>query len=567
MADGPQYNFPGLQAGAPFRVPSLPRHDRWQLQGAINKIEGTHSFSLGAETQWINARYAPGFTRSGSIEFVENFASADRNGDGRVDDNDLIFNVALRNVSTQERTPSLRNTHLAAFLQDDWRIRRNLTFNLGIRWQFDTNEKNLSGYADLNPITLPFLRGVRARDKNNFAPRIGAARAFANDRFVVRGGYDLLFDRIPLQYAALERALDGRHTSIAATNGNALLMPDGRFASNTPTTAKPFAGASLVWPNAPGISVLDNSLQNPMTQQTSLELEWLVTNNWIARAGYLHSFGTRFLLGRSLGSVLNPLTGGSDRVVNLETSGKTKYDAMNLSIEKRFTEGWGLVAHYTLSKSFNYTNGDQLPFFTGMVDSNNPGLEYGPSPFDQRRRFSFSGEYEFWRGMRAAAIWTMATGTPMDILMPDASGRIPFLQRNAGGRLFHTGDELNQFLMRVNSAGGVNGVPLPLVSPDARFNDGFQSFDLRLSKKFQLGGEARLELGAEFLNLFNVTNILGWSNVNYTGFANSLTRDSANPNDPGYLRASSFGRPLTTAGRLFTAGGPRNVQFMVKFTF
>ncbi len=161
----------------------------------------------------------------------------------------------------------------------------------------------------------------------------------------------------------------------------------------------------------------------------------------------------------------------------------TKYDALNLSVEKRLSEQWQLLANYTLSKSFNYTNGDQLPFFAGMADPNNPRLEYGPSPFDRRHRLSLSGEYEFPFGVRAAAVWTAATGTPMDILLPDASARLPFLQRNAGGRLFRTGAELNQFLMRLNAAGGVNGTPLPLAGADARFNDGFQSFDLRLTKK------------------------------------------------------------------------------------
>ncbi len=74
-------------------------------------------------------------------------------------------------------------------------------------------------------------------------------------------------------------------------------------------------------------------------------------------------------------------------------------------------------------------------------------------------------------------------------------------------------------------------------------------------------------MGGEFFNLFNVSNILGWSNVNYAGFANALARDIGKPGDPGFLNASGFGRPLTTAGRLFTAGGPRSFQFMAKFTF
>jgi len=181
-------------------------------------------------------------------------------------------------------------------------------------------------------------------------------------------------------------------------------------------------------------------------QQASLDLQWLLTNNLTASAGYLHNFGSRILLGRDLGAVFNPLAGGLDRVVNLESSGKTKYDALNLSVEKRLGGRWHLLANYTLSKSFNYATSDQLPFFAGMADPNNPGLEYGPSSFDRRHRFSMSGQYKFPFEIRAAAVWTVATGTPMDILLPDASARLPFMQRNAGGRLFRAADELNRFI-------------------------------------------------------------------------------------------------------------------------
>src|SRR5262245_29110951 len=210
-AKGLQLDFPDLQAGAAFRVPALPRHDRLQLSGNLAKVAGVHAIKFGGEMQRISAEYALGFG-AGSIEFTEIFAGMDRNGDGRVDDGDLLIGATLRNVSPQESDARLRNTYLAAFAQDDWRVRRSLTLNLGVRWQFDTNEKNLSGYAGINPLVRQFLRGARERDKNNFAPRAGFAWSFNNERFVMRGGYNLLFDRIPLQYGALEQTLDGRHT-------------------------------------------------------------------------------------------------------------------------------------------------------------------------------------------------------------------------------------------------------------------------------------------------------------------------------------------------------------------
>jgi hypothetical protein len=71
----------------------------------------------------------------------------------------------------------------------------------------------------------------------------------------------------------------------------------------------------------------------------------------------------------------------------------------------------------------------------------------------------------------------------------------------------------------------------------------------------------------EVFNLFNVTNILGVNVKNYSGFANVLVRDSGNARDPGYLRSSSFGTPVTTAGGVFGSGGPRAFQFAVRASF
>jgi hypothetical protein len=54
---------------------------------------------------------------------------------------------------------------------------------------------------------------------------------------------------------------------------------------------------------------------------------------------------------------------------------------------------------------------------------------------------------------------------------------------------------------------------------------------------------------------------------NYSGYANVLVRDAAEPTDPGYLRSSSFGQPINTAGGVFGSGGPRAFQFAVRTTF
>jgi hypothetical protein len=76
-----------------------------------------------------------------------------------------------------------------------------------------------------------------------------------------------------------------------------------------------------------------------------------------------------------------------------------------------------------------------------------------------------------------------------------------------------------------------------------------------------------VEPNVEVFNQFNVTNILAVSVKNYSGYANVLVRDSAEPGSPGYLQASSFGQAINTAGGVFGSGGPRAFQFAVRATF
>jgi len=253
-------------------------------------------------------------------------------------------------------------------------------------------------------------------------------------------------------------------------------------------------------------------------------------------------------------------------VVNLESSVGTRYKGLLLSLERRGSRR-SFLASYTLAKAENYANDDQIPFSSGPIDPNDLEREFGPSPNDRRHRFTFAGSFELPGGFRAAPLFTWSTGVPMDILMPDASTRVPTLPRNAGGRRFKTGADLNAYLRQLNAGGGIGGTLLPLVSDDARFSDSFSSLDLRLSKVFGVGQGRSLEAMVEVFNLFNVTNVLGVSTRNYSGYANVLARDSEDPASPGYLTSSSFGKAVSTAGGVFGSGGPRALQLGVRFQF
>jgi hypothetical protein len=590
VAPGPQLTFPSIQDGASFRVPQQTKQRRFQFTDAYTMVRGNHTLTLGGEIQRVQSDLDLKVFQQGRIELIEDFPDFDRDLDGRVDDNDLLFAVTLRS-GVPERSlvlPDTDNTYFAAFIQDDWKVHPQFTLNLGLRYELDTDVNNVSRTDELNPLILPFLNGERKRDKNNFAPRVGFNYSTRDMHTSIHAGYGIYYDRVTLEIQTLERGLDGRALPVEVRAGNIFFIPpeflfdpvNGVFPPPAPTLANPFTGFVLPGAGAGGINIIDNDLQNPMVHQMNVGVQHEFNNQFALRADYVRNVGTHFIIGRIIGTVpLNPVVGGPEIVKNLESSVRTKYDGLLLSLEKRFTNRYQFRASYTLSRSANYANDDQIPFSNGPIDSNDLRREYGPTPNDQRHRFSFSGVFQLPADIRVAPILTLASSVPMDILLPDGSSRVCELSRNAGARQFQTGAELNAVLSQINAAGGSlcpNPDPstgfkprvlVPLVRDDLQFGDNFSSLDLRVSKMFKLGERWTIEPIAEVFNLFNVTNVLGVSNVNYSGFSNVLVRDSNDPGDPGFLRSSSFGQAVTTAGGVFGSGGPRAFQFAARITF
>ncbi len=570
LGSGPQQTFPSFLDGSSFRVPQGTTQDRFEIADTYTRVLGGHTLRLGGQAQWVNGLFDLDVFRAGRIEYVQDFPAYDANGDGRVNDDDTLFAVTLRSGHPDQglTLADNKNTHVAMFAQDDWRVRPNLTINVGLRYEIDTDVKNISRYDEINPIVQPFLQGDRDRDMNNFAPRIGFNWATADGRTSITGGYGIYYDRITLEIMSLERGLDGRALPIEVKAGNVFFIDPntGQFPPFAPTTSNPFTGFILPGAGASGINIIDNTMQNPTVQQFSLGVERQIGKSIVVRANGLHAHGTQFIIGRTIGQVFNPVVGGPDRVVNLESSVGTNYDALLLSAERRDARS-NLRVSYTLGKAFNYANDDQIPFSNGPIDPNDLQREYGPTPNDRRHAFTLAGSWSLPYRFQVATIWSIASGVPMDILMPGAQSRIPVIQRNAGNRQFSNASELNAFIRDVNAGGGVAGVPLPLVSDGAHFGDTLNSLDARVTKSWSIGGHGRIDGIVEVFNLFNVTNVLGVSTSNYSGFSNVLVRDSEQPGTPGFLTSSSFGRAVTTAGGVFGTGGPRAFQLAIRASF
>jgi len=570
----PELDFPSLADGSSFRVPQQTRQKRWQWDDGVDWIHGKHNIRFGGQVQHIGADFNLGVFQSGAIIFVQDFANQDRNGDGAINDEDLLFAVTVRsgNPSAPLLIPNSNNNHLAGYVQDDWRLHPQLTLNLGLRYEIDTDVNNVGHYNQINPILLPFLHGTRHKDGNNWGPRVGFNWANKGGDFSLHGGYGIYYDRVTLEILSLERGLDGRALPIDVRLGNAARDPstgapiyldsNGNFTPGAPTLSNAFTG--FIIPGAggaqEGMNVIDNRLQNPMVQQFNLGVQYEFAKNWVVKADGIHNLGTHFIIGVPVGAVFNPASGGPETVTDLQSSVNTHYDALWLTVDHRFAQRYQMHAAYTLSKALNYANYDQVPFGYPPVDPRNLRREYGPAPNDQRHRLVIQGTADLPFGFRLSPLWTYGSGVPMDILYVDQNGnksRVPQLGRNAGGRQFQTAAQLNAFITNLNVAGGVTGDGsqlLPTVSPNARFNDTFNSFDLRLAKDIRLTERFTLQAMGEAFNLFNKANILGVNNADYSGFSNVVS-------------SQGFGKPVSTAGGVFGSGGPRAFQLGAKLMF
>jgi len=622
LAAGNEIRFPSLQDGESFRIPQRTRLNRYQLKDNYSWVLGKHNLKFGGEWQNYGSDIFFDLFGSGRIDVTEDFPSADRNGDGVIDDRDIPIAFTIKNAApVSPAAPFYRNNYFGFYAQDDWRVRPNLTLNLGLRWEFDADVLGEGHFSRPcpDPTVLTTTAGclwvksaLGAHDTpgyRNFAPRVGFAwDPFGGGKTALRGGYGIYYDRVVLEVPLLEVLLDGRVVQLGVHNGSTIVggsfAPDpvtGQIVSlqdaGPPNFGGPFAGSPI--PAGIGINHIDTHARAPMYQQFTFGIQQQFGQNWVLSADGVHDFGYHLLIGRFLRSgtslnpsitlncpdnitpctITDPATGISDNITNIESSAKFWYDGLLMSLRKRPTgKGawkWGLNASYTLSKTFNYSNDDQIPF-NGAEDQvnlvlhvNNLRLEKGYSPTDERHRFVFSGIFELPWEIGISPIWTIASHVPMDSFVPLLGSRLPTIRRNALGRDIQNGEQLNAAIDACNSAGfcvdtsGPTPAPLGHVDPKTEFGDDFNSLDLRFTKTFKFTERQNLQFITEVFNIFNITNIRGFNNNNFSGFNNALIN---NQNDPTQI-ASSFNSPIRTAGGFFGSGGPRAFQFALRYTF
>jgi hypothetical protein len=632
--------FPDLADGVNFNVPQSTHMNRYQLTDTFTWVAGKHTLHLGGEYQYSRVFGEINVFGSGSIILTSDFGFANLNGQpGAPNDLDIPIAAAIQSAAPIQPVPipKISNSYVAFFAQDDWRVNHKLTLNLGLRWDFDTDATGTSG--DYGPCpnlteqpTSPCVWMANVidlhhhPDKKDFGPRVGFAYdPFGQGKTVFRGGYGIYYDRIVYEVPGYERVQDDRALTINQYSGSVCTFPGDpappdlntcfapipgvAFAPGSPTLANPFSGQRQ--PGGVGIIVVDKNTHHPLFQQTSIGVQQKLGSAWTLSADGVYSFGQRQLIAQYLRSttstspyiscpgsnipctVTDPLTGISDQVTVATSNAHSWYDGLLVNLQHKPMKV-GPVTYlfnvsYTLSKTLDYSDDDQIPSYTTVENVNliegtvGPQTEKGYGASDERHRLTAYGLIQMPWGFSLAPLYTYGSGVPADTFLPDLNlngqslpARLPILARNSLGRSVKNSTQLNQIIDEWNAlpscpapapcnAGG----PLENVPDGINFGSPFNSVDLRLMKDIAIGERFHVDLMAEAFNLFNSVNIRGFTNTAYSGRNISLVPEGTNPitpSNPDGLNQSFFA-PVSTAGGTFGSGGPRAFQFAVRFTF
>ena len=621
--------FPDLADGANFNLPQTTHLDRSQVRDGFTMTRGKHALKVGGEFQHYTAHGEINVFGTGSVILVSDFGFADLNGDGAINDLDIPVAVGIHSTApvVPVPIPQVGDSYTAFFGQDDWRVRPNLTFNLGLRWEYDSdltgNSSDHGPCPNLNSIpTQPcvWMANVidlkKHPDTKDFGPRVGFTwDPYSHGKTVFRGGYGIYYDRIILETGAEERVQNDRALAVTQFAGSSCVNPNipappslglcfapgSTFAPGSPTIANAFSGPNQT--GGVGIIAMGPDSHHPLYQQFSLGFQQEFGNRWLASADALHVFGERQLIGNLLRAtnstspdiscpgdnvpctITDPVTGISDNITLIQSGAKSWYDGFLFSLAHRESK-IGKIEYqynlsYTLSKTLDYSDDDQL---TNNNEDEQVNLAEGTSGLrkekgyaltDEHQRLTFYGDIQLPYGFSLAPLYTYGSGVPADTFLPStaingASGaRLPLLPRNALGREVKNSNQLNASIDRWNALPACpSAYPCQAGGPIVNV-PGNIDFSSPFSS-FDLRLRKRFMFGDRLsLSLmgegFNLAN-----QVNIRG-SNTANFSGRNISIGAYQASApvqtNFFSPVSVAGGFFGSGGPRAFQFATRLEF
>ena len=426
--------------GGPFYFQS----NNFHFADAVTVVKGNSTFKFGGDYRVRqNSNYDGGRNNGtkGNYQFGttgSGFVSGNYNGIGPNDTGSSLANFLLGYQPGfvgrgDPGGPYFQSSkEMAFFVQDDWKVNSDLTLNLGLRYDiFTAPTERFDRQGNFDPATrriqmagegAPGGRDLANTDKNNFGPRIGFAYSgFKEDKtFVLRGGYGVLYatDISAAQPLTSNPGTGaGSYACTPITNPGAcpsVFQSRNPFDNGIPTAPFTVAapGTSFAAPTTGGLILFnDPNRTDELYHQYNLTAQYEFSPGWLGEAAYVGSLGRNLLVLSNIGTNNDEGGPGSREILGIgpitatRYRGKSRYDALQTKLEKRFTKGLSLLTSYTWAHAIDDSPGGICSNGAGSRDCGpddptRPELERGNSDTDVRHRFTFANVYDlpFGRG-------------------------------------------------------------------------------------------------------------------------------------------------------------------------
>jgi hypothetical protein len=508
------YKFPSFSWGY---TPGTNFHNFYQeVRDAFSINIKNHSIKIGAgflnAPRNLNSQESPGTWTFATDQFFNtndpNFSLANLK-------NPIQFTATFPTIPLVEK-----NTTYSEYVQDEWRVRPNLTLNLGVRYDLQTGVWWNSLTPSLYPQPLPYVTFGKQGSPFNLGPRVGLAwDPLNNGRWVVRAGYGILYANIP------NGTFDGEASSLRQYVVNI----------KDPSYPNPYQGMSpldFVSTAPPNIKINANNVRSPEVQNDSVGISHSFTSTLGINVDAVYSPVDKLPTTVEVNTP-TPIIGqralpAFGQIAELEPIGRFSYRALLVRLDKRFANRFQYTVGYTLaSQRDNYQSA--VGSFGAITNIYSPQSDWGPAPGDRRNNLVASGSALLRWGITLGAIWSLRSSLPFSALAGkdlNSDGvnndYVPGTTNDEGNR------DLN--LAAVNAWRAKNGLgPIPASQiQSSRFN----SLDIRLSKTFVFGERFKLSLIGQVFNALGTNNLGG---VGTTQVTNALS--------------SSFGEILTAQPR------------------
>ncbi len=391
----------GSQVGLTTNV-----QNRWELQNNTSLTHGNHALKAGVRLRHISITDTAPSNFGGTFTFTSIGAYrttllGQQQGLTPAQIRALGGGASQFTISAGKPTTSVSQLDFGGYVQDDWKMRKNLTLNFGLRYE---NQSNVSSNL-------------------NFAPRIGFAWSPGNGpryKTVVRGGFGVFYDRIGESLTLTANRLNG-------VNQQQFIVINPDFFPSVPSVATLTAATVPLT-----IYQLAKDLRAPYTLQSVVSVEHQLPHNLVASVSYINARTEHLLRSRAINAPL-PATGVRplntiNNIFEYESTGRFNQNQLIATLRGTIGRRGNFNAFYVFAKANSDTDG------AGTFPANSYDLsgEYGRFSRDVRHRFVVTGSFRMPWNVSLSPFVIVSSGTPFNITVGrDLNGDTLFNDRPA----------------------------------------------------------------------------------------------------------------------------------------